>query len=537
MIRTLSAFLFWLILAAPLPAADPPPGARGEVITVIEGTERVTIPVRMIGRYADAAAPGFDLFLVELEGPIAEEVGVASGMSGSPVYFDGELLGALSVRYGLLSKRAIGGVTPREDLYRAAIGGRPRPTQANDAGARPIATPIQFSGTHPEIRNWLEKELEARGYQPVAGGGGPMQVDGWKAEPGMPIGMALVRGDWLAGATGTITAIEGDRIYAFGHPVLGVGKMAVPMTEASVVHTLADGFGSFRMTSIGRTIGTFIEDRLTAVVGRKSLEPKMLPVEIIVEGAAYEDRTFHFEVARELSISPLLAGAAVSQLMTSHPGFDERQTIVGDLRIEWPDGSTLTRNYASSGRRARRAVTVFALELQRMLGTIWADPDRAPDPERVVLRLRVSNDRHEYTLRRVLYERRKYRPGEMLQLQVIVDSWRGETEKLSMEIQLPKAIPVGGSWKLSVGAAPADSLQRIANESLQGWRNRVSGTRGSAGILLRLDVNRPLPGTLQNLVGSRSNTEPATFESFTSLDGPLTGSEDIEIRMVSGEDM
>jgi hypothetical protein len=534
--RTLSAFLFCLILAVPLLAADPPPGARGEVITVIAGTERVTIPVRMIGRYADAAAPGFDLFLVELEGPIAEEVGVASGMSGSPVYFDGELLGALSVRYGLLSKRAIGGVTPREDLYRAAIGGRPRPTQTNAAAARPIATPIQFSGTHPEIRSWLENELEARGYQPVAGSGGPIQVDDWKAEPGMPIGMALVRGDWLAGATGTITAVEGDRIYAFGHPVLGVGDMAVPMTEASVVHTLADGFGSFRMTSIGRTVGTFEEDRLTAVVGRRSLKPHMLPVEMIVEGDGYEDRTFHFEVARELSIAPLLAGAAVSQLITSHPGFEERQTIVGDLRIDWADGPSLTRSYASSGQRARRAVTLFALELQRLLGTIWADPGGTPDPQRVVLRLNVSKQRREYTLRRVLYERRVWRPGEMLRLKVILDSWRGETKTLPVEIQLPQAIPAQGKWKLFVGAVPADSLSRAPEESLQTWRERVSGGRGSGGVLLRLDVGMSLPGTFRNLVGSVPQTERSQFESFTPLDGPLNGSETIEIRMVTGED-
>ena len=254
------------------------PGARGTLLTTLEGREPAEIPVIYLGTYRNFAGPGHDVHIVELEGPEAERVGAAHGMSGSPVYFDGRLVGALAYRLGALPKDPIAGVTPIEDMLEAS-----RATSATASGTD--ATPVFLGGLAGPVREWLAPRLVELGFTAVAGGGDATgAAGGGKLEPGTPVGVELLRGDLRLAASGTVTWVDGDVVYAFGHPFFGTGRVEMPMAPAEVIHTLADWSGSYHMVNLAPSVGAILEDRQAGVVGRLGDVARMIPIDLRVRG-------------------------------------------------------------------------------------------------------------------------------------------------------------------------------------------------------------------------------------------------------------
>ena len=243
----------------------PASGARGYLLTTLRGERIERIPLEFIGTIKDAVGPGYDLHLVKLEGPLAEQIGVASGMSGSPVFIDDQLIGALSFSMGALPKEPIAGVTPIEDM-RAVFRARGGLARAAFRGATPIATPIAAGGLTAELAEWVGPQFEELGFVMVGGGDADQDsIAGFELRPGGPVGVELVRGDLSLAATGTVTWVEDDLVYAFGHPFLGSGPVEFPMVSAHVVHTLADLAGSFKLTNIGTELGAIIAQSTSGV--------------------------------------------------------------------------------------------------------------------------------------------------------------------------------------------------------------------------------------------------------------------------------
>src|SRR2546427_1110379 len=347
------------------------PGMIGIGRTVFDGTRVEEFKVNIVGVLENIIGPHRNLILAKLEGGPLAHTGVIAGMSGSPVYIDGKLIGAVSYALGSFSKEPIAGITPIAEMTDAASfgGTRPsaarvqvdfpltrdsltaafrkalnwnrpfaeRPTDARFTGAtavaglggaqlgtllRPIATPLAISGFEPDLADLIGGAFQDQGFIPTGGGAagaraGEMPYEG-PLKPGDAIGVAFVTGDLQLGGTGTVTHIDGDRVYAFGHPMYNLGPTEFPMTRAYVYTVLPSLFSSLKLSATGEIIGTFLQDRATAIAGRLGPAPHLIPITLTLESDRGPKRTFHFGVVNDQLFTPLMTYASIVNTLASY---------------------------------------------------------------------------------------------------------------------------------------------------------------------------------------------------------------------------
>jgi len=541
-------------------APDPSPGDRGVMHTAIEGERIEEIPVTYVGLQHDLIGPGYDVHLIQLEGPIADRVGVAAGMSGSPVYFEGKLLGAMAYRFGSLPTEPIAGVTPIGDIRRASRG--QTTTAHSDASlVRPIGTPIQVSGLTPAVRDWASPQLEELGFRLVAGGGTEGD-DGPPSElkAGSPVGVLLVRGDMSLAATGTVTLVEGETVYAFGHPFLGAGKVEMPMVTASVVHTLADLAGSVKMARVGTEVGAILEDRLTAIVGRTGHRARLIPLDVKVHGADYGEQQFHFEVARSSQLSPLLAAIAVANSLSSNVGYDQEITMLSSGSIRVKGLPPIPVEAAGTSVGGGDPAVGVAVTLQQMLGSLWLNPFDEVQLEGIEIAVRVEAQARRYRVEELNYDRGPLRRGQTLTVHCVLRPYRGENVTRRFDLTIPEDLPDDARLALAVGSP--DQVDRALGQPLsRRYRsasdlaavvdvlgdlkasNRLTAViyHQASGVVSRGVAYADLPPSAQKLLSARANAGGASktrvavlVRAEQMLDGPVDGGIVVRLQVDSG---
>ncbi len=511
-------------------AADPPPalepGVRGTLLTTLSGREPSEIPVRYIGKLHDMF-PGHDIHIIELQGEDAERIGAASGLSGSPVYFDGRLVGALAYRFGVLPKTPIAGVTPIEDMHDASRVGS-RPAADDGAAMRPIATPVLLGGLAPQVREWVTPRLEALGLITMAGGGtGAAELVGAEIVPGTPIAVKLVEGDVRIAATGTVTEVDGDVVYAFGHPFFGTGRVELPMAPAEVVHMLADWIGGFHIVNVGPSVGAILEDRQAAIVGRLGHQARMIPFEIKVRGGDYDEQTIRFSVISNSELTPLLGAVATANALFVSNGYTDKTTVLarGSLRLRDLPELPIEMAFATSqgiDPGLGIATTLFAT-----LQGLWSNPFRPVEIEALQLTLDVRPEPRSYRVESLRYDRGSLRPGQALTVHCTLRGFRGETFTQELEIPLPESLPRDGTLTLAV-SSPA-GIDRVLGSPVA---RRLSTARDLDAVIEALKQQRSahrLTGVVYEAGGtvvSRGflfSDLPPTAERLLSLGAPATG--------------
>jgi hypothetical protein len=370
-------------VAVQMPTSEIRPGMVGIGRTVFAGTKVEEFRAHILGVIGNVIGPQRNLIIARLEGGPLADTGVIAGMSGSPVYVDGRLIGAVSYALGSFSKEPIAGITPIEEMTAAAAMTTPRPAAAkvqlelpatpqglmaafrkalawnrpfsesgNDArlfgasaiagldagelGAllRPIAMPLVMSGFEPSVAAMLTPAFQDQGFIPTGGGAGPrpgeMPFDG-PLKPGDALGVNFVTGDLLLGGTGTVTHIDGDQVYAFGHPMYNLGPTEFPMTRAYVYTVLPSLFSSVKLSTTSEVIGTLLQDRATTVAGRLGPGPALIPVSLTLEADRGSKRTFQFGVVKDQLFTPLMGYSALLNTLISY----ERQ--FGSATFRCPD--------------------------------------------------------------------------------------------------------------------------------------------------------------------------------------------------------
>src|SRR5205814_1755271 len=254
-------------------------GMRGVAYTVFEGVKPEPMDVEILGVLPNLNGPKSDLILAQLHGEKVEYTGVVAGMSGSPVYVDGKLVGAIAYRIGEFSKEPIAGVTPIgemleiNELDRSQPAGSATPEAARSGNAtrtsgpgmaegldsrqliKPIDTPLVFTGFTPETLRSFAPQFAAAGIVPVAGAGSVSDdKQPEPLEPGSAVSMSLVEGDVNIAATCTVTYMDAEHLLACGHPVLQFGAVHMPMRKAQVVATLASPMNSFKIVNTTETV-------------------------------------------------------------------------------------------------------------------------------------------------------------------------------------------------------------------------------------------------------------------------------------------
>src|SRR5438094_5054174 len=283
-------------------------GMRGVAYTVFEGTKPEPMDVEVLGILKNANGPKGDIILVRLSGEKAEYTGVVAGMSGSPVYLNGKLAGALAFRIGEFSKEPIAGVTPIAEMLEInamdrtpgsstvnAKAGVIAPSKTSGPGVsenpstqlsngfanylKPIETPLAFSGFSQEAMERFAPQFAKAGIVPVMGVG---SVSNSKQpeplEPGSAVSAILVRGDMDIAATCTVTYMDAEHLLACGHPLLQFGMVDLPMTKAQVLATLPSPLNAFKIVNATEAVGTFVQDRHTGIMGEFGKKPDLIPV-------------------------------------------------------------------------------------------------------------------------------------------------------------------------------------------------------------------------------------------------------------------
>jgi hypothetical protein len=319
------------------PLKDVRPGMRGVGRTVFSGNRVEEFQVEVLG-VLDNAGPKQSLILARLSGGPLEHAGVMQGMSGSPVYIEGKLAGAVAMAFPF-AKDPIAGIRPIEDMVRPQATAAPtaasrhpamalverdltrllpKPEAAAGGDARmvEIATPLSFGGFSRGTLEAFEPQLRTLGLAPrqaVTGGakiepgmGNPADL-----KPGSMISVELMAGDLSVGADGTVTYIDGSRIYAFGHRFLDIGSTALPFARSEVVALLPNLNTSFKLSSAKEWMGTIYQDRDTAISGELGKRAALVPVSVSVSRGSRPVESYRMQMVNDPLLSPLLVQMAV----------------------------------------------------------------------------------------------------------------------------------------------------------------------------------------------------------------------------------
>ena len=504
-----SLFLVTLMLgtAVSLAAGDAPdifpldqvkPGMTGVAYTIFAGDEIEPIDFDVIGVLPNFLGPKQDIILVQLKGPKVEHTGVVAGMSGSPVYIQGKLAGALSLKLGVFAKEPLAGVTPIENMLDAKASAAPAASTSADAGdaapqsdaqadaqadahydlpqqwaassaesgdrapfLEPIAAPLVFSGFSAESVRQYANQMAQFGLESVQGGTAAAQPDDAKIVPGDMVGVTLISGDLSMDAACTVTAIVGDRVFACGHPIFGFGAISLPMTRARVLTTLASEYESTKIVNVGGEIGTIDRDVVSEISGRLGATPAMVPVELVLSTPGGK-KEFHFRVASDPKLTPILVGLATLNGLTQNAVYSEGTTLrlTATIDIEGHTPVHLDRMFAPTDALVPDGAFVAAT-VQSAFAQVFSNPYELPHIAHIHLNLESLPDRRVATIAGAWAEKTEAQPGESVGVKVLLHPYRGDAVIRDVAINIPPQAAPGTTMQILV--SDASTLDRRTN--------------------------------------------------------------------------
>ncbi len=450
--------------AASTPATISPdeikPGMKGYGLSVFKGTKPERFDVEVVDVLKNVF-PKMDLILVRCAGQNLEKTKVIAGMSGSPVYLEGRLAGAIS--YGWeFSNEPVAGVTPIGNMLAEAA--RPlefsaAPRAASREGLRPVSVPLVVSGCPPALFERLRERFGRRGWTLMQGaGGGAPSLRGEPEptlEPGAAIGVQLLRGDWDMTAIGTVTWSDGKKVVAFGHPFLEAGELHAPMTTAFVHGVLSSQATSFKFASPVKTVGSLVQDRLACVAGVIGTSCRMLPLRVRVENVGTgAKKELRLEVIRNEGIVTELVIAALVGSVLSSEVYTEEMLLTAEytlrIRLEGKaglPGETIERSDRFPGGGAPLdfgMVDPFLELLFNSLGKVSV--------ESMEWDIKVERGAKAARIERTRFLRRRAAPGERVPLEVTFRPYRQKPVVRLYDIEIPKDAP-GGAFPVRIGSA------------------------------------------------------------------------------------
>ncbi|PYQ07033.1 MAG: hypothetical protein DMF83_10795 [Acidobacteria bacterium] len=539
-----------LVLAVAIPAlaaaGTPPeilpldqikPGMMGVGRTVFEGTRIEDFKVQIIG-VLENIGPKQSLILARLDGGPLEKTGVIAGMSGSPVFIDGKLVGAVS--YGFpFSKETICGITPIGEMIEDTSTDTPRSASARFrtaslgpgphalaapldraslmaaiqrplssvplAGAagqlppalaaesmRPLSLPLVFSGFDASTFEWAKGVFSGLGFTPMMGAGsvGKPPAPLPDLQPGGALGVSLIEGDMDLSVTGTITHIDGERVYAFGHPFYNLGPTQFPMRKAYVYSVFPSLYQSWKISSPADPVGTIEQDRGTAIAGRLGKTPRMIPVSVRISTSRGQDRRYSFRMVEDELFSPVLAYVSLASVLQANERTFGTSTIQVDAKLTLAGGREVrVEDLFTQEQPATQAAALVAAPVAYLMTN---------DFERVTvdkLDVEVSSLETIQTasLQRAWFEREgPVRAGSTVPLKVLLRTYRGESVSETIPVTVPANAPAGNyTVLLADGNALTNLEQREMRQSfvpkdLDQLIRAINGLRHNNHIYARL---------------------------------------------------
>ena len=466
---------FWVILVAvascfaemPIfPLHDVHAGQHGVGRTVLEGNKISEFQVEILG-VLENIGPKQSIILARLSGAGLDHAGVMQGMSGSPVYVDGRLVGAIALAFPF-AKDPIAGIRPIEDMLHAGDGAVPKQGDARsrlfapdltatvqpaatlavgDARMAAISTPVSFSGFSDRTIEYFAPQLRRLGLEPRQGvsGGGHLTTGLARAsdlQPGEMITVELMSGDMSVGADGTVTAIDGKRVYAFGHQFLSVGDTELPFARSDVITILPNYQASFKISSPREWMGAILQDRSTAITGELGRKAETAPVAIDVAGASGAVSKYRMNMAIDPILSPLLLQMALFSTIDATERTFGAATYSIHGQVDFQDGmpplrldNTFSGDLTVAQEASLTIASPFAYALEAGFKAI-----RVRD---IRLSIHASERKRVLQVDQIAASRRTARPGETVDIAVTLEGENGMEELKTVHYEVPVGTPLG----------------------------------------------------------------------------------------------
>jgi len=505
-----------------LPLSEVRPGMQGYAYTIFAGDQVEKFDLEVLGIMPNFLGPKQSIILVQLKGPKVEHTGVVAGMSGSPVYLDGKLAGALSLKLGIFTKEPIAGVTPIGDVLNPPVQtSAPQPPQSgqspqnsaqqfssssssqpNDPSSNsstnfapqqvtlptgsalePIETPLIFSGFEASALRQFSSQLQSYGFVAAQGGTAAPRPDDSQLQPGDMAGMVLVQGDASINSACTVTAIQADRVFLCGHPFLSLGDVQLPMARSRVLTTLSSEMASTKIVNVGGSIGTITGDHITAVTGKLGAAPPMIPLDLTLSVAGAE-KQLHFQLVNHPRLTPILVALTTFSGLTQNSLYGEGTTLhlSGEIQLKNHAPVQIENTFAPGDNLSPDGLPI-ALSMQSIFSRLFTNNFEATAVERVSLRVESVPGRHSFTIESAWLEKGEAAPGETLRVRVLLRPYRGPAQIQETTVHVPDQVTRGTMLRVLV--SDADMLNRAS----RGFAATGAGASASLDQLIAL-LNR-----------------------------------------------
>jgi SpoIVB peptidase S55 len=457
---------------------DVRPGMKGMGKTVFRGVELEEFGVEVLGVMKDVN-PGRDMVLCRLSGCGLDHSGVIQGMSGSPVYIDGKLLGAVAFAWEF-GKDPIAGITPfsqmveyvratsrekgasREIVKTVSVSPslfdpssldalEPMPVAGGAVGGmRPITMPLAASGFSARALAVLGERLAPLGMAPMASGKAAANVverDGDRPlVPGSPLSVAMVTGDFDLSGIGTVTHVEGDRVYGFGHPMFGLGDCEFPMMSG-YIHTVYPRVSvSSKMGSPLKVVGVLDTDVSTAVSGRLGAKPDMLPMTVSVKvGRAESPRAYKLEVVREPNLLATLVLTVLTNAIDTDGNLPDELTARVGAKITIEGKAPIIVADTFSGPRLTGPMGPVMLfgPISNIVGLLARNPLGPLRIQSIDCDIDIRSGRMHAEVESVRLASDRLEPGQTLCAIVSLKPYKGDRQTVEIDLPLPVDIAEG----------------------------------------------------------------------------------------------
>lgn len=566
-----------------LPSSQVKSGMKAVAWTVFQGSEPEAVPIEIIGLWKNAWGPKQDIIIGKMGGKAAR-TNVAGGMSGSPVYVDGKMIGAVALRLSVFSPDAICGITPIELMLEindfdqskpassrsVALNLPPDlvPRQAVNSGAlmTPIETPLTLSGFHEESLRQFSPYFEQMGVKAVLGGGGGTSYDtkpaaDWKnsLRPGQAVAGVLVSGDMSVTGLGTVTYNDGHRVLAFGHPFFNLGPVEMPMSKGEIIMVLSSQFQPNKFGNATEIVGALKQDRHSGIMGILGEQAASVPVSVKVRTFSdgtniLKEKDLKFNIFVHQKWTPFLMMLTLFNSIQGMNDFAEDSTYRLSASIDVDGNAPLNLS-------TMQAPSDIPVPAPMVLAGWWADKFNRlygngvsmPKLKGVNLTVDLLPERRSSAIDSLWVSASEAQPGEELTVKAFLRPYRGERVERTVQMKLPPGLPKG-DYRILV--SDADTLNRL--QSAAGGLNRYLDVPQTVSLLQQERSNhklyfslvhpRPtlyledkalpnLPSSVMNVIQSQktagrpllSSGETATEQTTLNFEQVITGSAFVKV--------
>jgi hypothetical protein len=545
-------------------------GQKGKGRTVFERDAIEEFDVEILG-VLNNQSPKRDVIIARLKGRNLETTGVIAGMSGSPVYIDGKLIGAVAFSFNF-AKEAIAGITPiGEMLEIAKDGARPGPaagsaaaipfkpslkldellamsrdivplretSAASGPALNPLPVPLVFGGFSPSVIEKAGPFFTRLGFRPQSAGGGvqslikPAIAGSESLRPGDPVTLQLVSGDLDLSAVGTVTYVDGNKVLAFGHPLYNLGPAEYAMAKARIIAVVPALDNSFKISATGETIGAFTQDRTAGVYGEIGRTPRLVPLNIRIADETGKVREYAIKVVSDKLLTAAITNMALATFLGTEvrSAGDLTLTLHADVFLE--SGQSVKLEDMFSGNFDAAAQDAAGL-VSAVLFFLSNNAFETVRLHRVDLALRTEDRVRFANLDRVWLDKYEASPGEPIGIRIHYRGFGGETLVEEAGLLTPN-LPAGSEFQVIVGDAGSmqqvesgqyratgfmprsmSQIVRVLNNLRKNNRIYFKIIAPKPGLFLRGEEMPNLPPAMKSLFASPRAALPVPTELTTS---------------------